>query len=133
MDQHRRSSNNCSWWVEIPSVLDEIDQGILEFNKKYLSIKDHDIVVIGYPGQLDVLLARILCWFRHKPLVWDIFMSIYLISIERKLRNKNKLSVGLLRILEWISCRIPDFLILDTKEYVEWFVNNYHIGEEGLN
>jgi hypothetical protein len=60
--------------------------------KKYRKIGDYDVMVVGYPGQFDVLLARVLTWLKRKPLAWDIFMSIYLITIERGLDQQSKSS-----------------------------------------
>jgi hypothetical protein len=37
----------------------------------YGQLPDHDVVMVGYPGQLDVFLARLLSWLRRKPLAWD--------------------------------------------------------------
>ena len=49
----------------------------------YLRIGDYDVMVIGYPGQPDVPLGWLLARMRRKPVVWDILMSIHLISLER--------------------------------------------------
>lgn len=81
----------------------------------------YDVLVVGYPGQLDVFLARLLSWLHRKPLAWDIFMSIYLIALERGLDSKSRTGVGLLRRLEWLACRLPDQLIIDTAAYAAWF------------
>jgi len=90
--------------------------------QRYWQVRhDYDVMVVGYPGQLDVFLARLLSWGQGKPLVWDIFMSIYLIAVERGLDKQSPLVVGLLRRIEWWACRLPDRLILDTAEYVAWF------------
>lgn len=85
-------------------------------------------MVVGYPGQLDVFVARILSWIRRKPLVWDIFMSIYLISLERGL-GKSK-GVALVGFLERMACRLPDRLILDTQDYVNWFRLTHQVAPE---
>ena len=60
-------------------------------------------------------------WWARKPLVWDIFMSIYLIALERGLDRRSHFMVHLLRVVEHWACRLPDRLILDTAEYVAWF------------
>lgn len=86
-----------------------------------------DIVVVGYPGQVDVFLARILCWLTGKPLVWDIFMSIYLIACERKLDQQNPMTVKMMSALEWLACRLPDRLIIDTDEYADWFWRTHRV------
>jgi glycosyltransferase involved in cell wall biosynthesis len=89
--------------------------------QRYRQVGDYDVLVVGYPGQFDVFLARLLSWLRRKPLVWDIFMSIYLVALERGLDKRSQFTIGLLRWLEWAACRLPDRLILDTSEYVAWF------------
>jgi glycosyltransferase involved in cell wall biosynthesis len=95
--------------------------------RNYLKVGDYDILVVGYPGQLDVFVARFLAWWKHKPLVWDIFMSIYLIAVERGLDKKSYLSIKLLHSLERIALKLPDDLVIDTKEYAEWFQHSYGI------
>ncbi len=90
----------------------------------------YDILVVGYPGQVDVYLARLLSWWQGKPLVWDVFMSIYLIAVERGLDRQSGLAVRLLRGLEWLACRLPDRLILDTAAYVHWFQQTHGVAPE---
>ncbi|MCJ7661446.1 MAG: glycosyltransferase, partial [Anaerolineales bacterium] len=84
-------------------------------------------LIVGYPGQFDVLFARFLTWFNRKPLVWDVFMSIYLIALERGLEENNRIIVGLIRAWEFIACRLPDLLIIDTSEYAQWFQKTHQL------
>lgn len=98
--------------------------------QRYRSVGDYDILIVGYPGQLDVFLARLLSWLRHKPLVWDIFMSIYLIALERGLAERSHTTMSLIRLLERIACRLPNLLILDTAEHVAWFQTTHSISSD---
>ena len=60
---------------------------------KYFAMRpDYDVMVVGYPGQFDLFLARLLSWQRRRPLVWDIFMSIYLVAVERKLHARSAMA-----------------------------------------
>jgi glycosyltransferase involved in cell wall biosynthesis len=93
-------------------------------------VGDYDVLVAGYPGQFDVFLARLLCRLHRKPLVWDIFMSIYLIALERGLIERSRTTVSLMRQVERIACRLPDLLILDTAEYVAWFRATHDVPSE---
>ncbi|MBN1878175.1 MAG: glycosyltransferase [Anaerolineae bacterium] len=97
---------------------------------QYCHVGAYDVLVVGYPGQLDVFLARVLAWLRHRPLVWDVFMSIYLIAWERGLGQKGRLNLWLLRTLEYFACRLPDMLIQDTDEYVKWLCRTHHLQAE---
>lgn len=113
-------------WLE-PNFWWRFVRAYLSLLKLYLQTGKYDVMVVGYPGHIDVFLARILAWLRRKPLVWDIFMSIYLISLEREIEKRSKFTVGLLRRLEYIACRLPDLLILDTPQYVAWFQETHKI------
>jgi len=88
---------------------------------RYLCLEPHDIVIVGYPGQFDLYCAKLLCSLFNRPLVWDVFMSIYLIAVERGLAQKSSFTVNALRVVERWACRLPDQLWLDTAEYINWF------------
>jgi glycosyltransferase involved in cell wall biosynthesis len=97
---------------------------------KYRRVGDYDVMVVGYPGQFDVYLARLLTWLRRKPLAWDVFMSVYLIAVERGLNVHSPLTVWAIRQIERFACHLPDRLILDTAEYVEWFHRTHGVEPE---
>jgi glycosyltransferase involved in cell wall biosynthesis len=95
--------------------------------RKYWDIGDYDVMVLGYPGQLDVPLARLLTRLKGKPLVLDVFMSLYLIAQERGLTQRSPFTARLIYLVEKTACLLPDLLILDTNEYVNWFNKIYKI------
>jgi glycosyltransferase involved in cell wall biosynthesis len=93
----------------------------------YRKLGSSDVLMVGYPGQIDVFLARILAWFRGIPLVWDVFMSTYLIAAERGLDERSPFTVKLLGWVEGAALHLPDLLIQDTAQYVDWFHKTYRI------
>ena len=95
--------------------------------RKFLRVQDFDVLIVGYPGQFDIYLAWLFAKMRRKPLVWDVFMSIYLIAIERGLNLRSGLSIRMVRFVERIGLHLPDRLIQDTHEYVAWFERTYGI------
>ena len=100
--------------------------------RKFFKIRDFDILIVGYPGQLDVFLAWLLSRMLGKPLVWDVFMSIYLISLERNLDKQGHFIINLLRLLERVALRLPNLLIQDTQEYVNWLEKTHHISQKNF-
>ena len=111
-----------------PSFAWRIVSTYLNLLKRFLSLnKDFDAIILGYPGQLDAFLARILAWIWRKPLVLDMFMSIYLIALERGLNAKSSLSITLIRLLERFACRLPDLLICDTPAYRAWHCKTHRL------
>ena len=111
-------------WLR-PSFWKRVIQTYLQLFKRYTQIGKYDILIIGYPGQFDVFLGRLLSWLRRKPLVWDVFMSIHLIALERGLEKQGNLTIKILKAIEWVGLRLPNLLIQDTYEYVAWFERTY--------
>lgn len=127
-------------WIGINDRVAAVEKGIFNLKlwkrmgttyfrliRKFFNLQDFDVLVVGYPGQLDVVFAKILSVLKRKPLVWDIFMSTYLVSMERALNKKNAFSVKLLKFLEYIAIRLPNKLINDTSQYIDWFNKTYKI------
>lgn len=54
-------------------------------------------------------------------------MSVYLVAIERKLQNSRHSAVNMLKRIEKRALDIPDLLIQDTRQYVDWFLDTYGI------
>jgi glycosyltransferase involved in cell wall biosynthesis len=94
---------------------------------KYFYVGDYDAMVVGYPGQFDVYLARILTWLKRKPLIWDVLMSIALVAEERGLAEKNRFIVDVIRFFEKTACFLPDQLIIESRQYAEWFKTIYSV------
>jgi len=95
---------------------------------KSFSIRKFDVMVLGYPGQFDVFLARFICALRRKPLVLDVLMSLYLVaSAERFLEGSKNSAVNFIKRAEKKALDIPDLLIQDTPQYVEWLHQIYGI------
>ncbi|MEN8149980.1 MAG: glycosyltransferase family 4 protein [Planctomycetota bacterium] len=82
----------------------------------WLRAGDHDVLMVGYPGQFDVFLARVLATLRGRPLVMDVFMSIWLVARERGLSG----ATDVLRAVERTALSLPDRLLHDTARYVDW-------------
>lgn len=99
---------------------------------RYLQVGSYDVMMVGYPGQPDIPLARLLTWVSRKPLVWDVLMSIYLIALERNLDERSRFSVEMIRRLERLDCRLVDWFLLDTPAYADWFQKTYAIPEERI-
>ncbi len=114
-------------WIHLRFFI-RVIRAYLNLLYQYCMVGDYDVMVVGYPGQFDVYLARLLTWLKRRPLVWDVFMSIYLIALERGLDKRSALTVWAIRQIEWLACRLPDRLILDTAEYVQWFHRTHGVG-----
>jgi len=104
-----------------PGFIGRLIRATLLLVRRYRAAPPHDVVVVGYPGQLDVFLATLLATLRGVPVVWDVFMSAYLVAGERKLHERSPFSASVLKAVECVALRVPRRLIQDTAQYVAWF------------
>jgi len=90
-----------------------------------------DVVVVGYLGQIDVLILWPFAKLRRTPIVWDAFLSLYNTVIEdRKMFSPKHPVAWALYALEWLACRAADRVVLDTRAHAHYFVERFKIPVE---
>ena len=95
---------------------------------RYLRAPKHDAVIVGYMGQLDVLIIRLFAKMRGVPIVWDAFLSLYnTVVTDRALIHKGNPVAWLLYALEWLGCRCADRVVLDTHAHAKYFIDTFHL------
>jgi glycosyltransferase involved in cell wall biosynthesis len=124
-----RGIEDRSWaaaggWLT-PAFWVRLVRAYLRLLRRYRQVGAYDVLVAGYPGILDVFLARILANLRGKPLVWDVFLSIYEVACERGWQQSRPFSVRLLNWVEALALRMPHLGLLDTPFYADWFRKQY--------
>lgn len=91
---------------------------------RYLRAPRHDAVVVGYLGQLDVLVLWPFARLRRVPIVWDAFISLYdTLVLDRALVPPDGVRARLVRALERLACRAADRVVLDTRAHAQFFVD----------
>jgi glycosyltransferase involved in cell wall biosynthesis len=77
-----------------------------------------DVVLVGFPGVLDMLIAAPIARLRGIPVAWDMFMSLYDTVVEdRRLLRRGSLAARLLHAIERFALRRADFVFLDTEAH----------------
>lgn len=100
---------------------------------RYLLAGKHDVVVIGYMGLFDMLLLAPLAKLRGKPVVWDVFLSIYdTYARDRALAAEGSWKARTLRWLERKACRLADQIVLDTKAHAALVGELHDVPQEKL-
>lgn len=101
---------------------------------RYLKLPEHDVVVVGYMGHLDVLVLWPFAKLRRVPVIWDAFMSLYNTVVEdRKLIRPSHPFALALSAWEWIACRAASLVILDTLAHADYFVSRFMIDDESTS
>ena len=91
---------------------------------------EYDVMLIGYPGQFDAYLARLLTWRRRKPMALDILMSLHLVAEERGLTENSPFTARLIFWLEKGGLKLPDLLISENGAYEAYYCQKYNLSPE---
>jgi glycosyltransferase involved in cell wall biosynthesis len=90
--------------------------------RRYRKVGPHDVVLVGYFGHLDVLLARLLAGRRR--VVLDMFLSVYdTVVLDRRLVGPGGPAARLARRLDRLAVRCADLALLDTPQQVDFAVD----------
>lgn len=93
--------------------------------------QDYDVMVVGYMGYLDMLLAALLARRRRRPLVYSPVVSLYeTVVTDRKMFSGRSIPGRLAwRLDRWSLC-LADLIVLETGTYVDFFSGEFGIPRE---
>jgi glycosyltransferase involved in cell wall biosynthesis len=78
-----------------------------------------DVVIVGYLGHVDVLLARALT---RRPVVLNALLSLHdTVVHDRGLAAERSVASRFLRGLDRLACRAADLVLLDTRAHIDYF------------
>src|SRR3989338_130275 len=92
--------------------------------KKHRQIKNqYDAMVVGFPGHQAMILAKVLC---RKPIIFDAFLSLYdSMVFDRQTSQPKSIRALYYWLLDWISSRLADIVLLGTNEHINYFCDTF--------
>ena len=100
------------------------------FGIKKLYRKEIKIILVGFPGLLDLPIAFLLSKLTGSKLIFDMIISTYdTIVIDRKLLKKSSPLAKLLFSFEKLVIKLPDTILVDTIEDQKYFSKLFEIKE----
>ncbi len=103
----------------------------LKLALKKTKLKNIDFVVVGYLGQLDIFIARIL--FPTKKIIYNPMISLYDTIIKDRKLFKNYFIKRFFFYFDKLSCQLADKIILDTPEHAQYFVEKFKINKNKIS
>lgn len=98
---------------------------------RYIQLEDHDAVIVGYNGYFDMPLAKLLANMRKKPLIFSPVFPLYETSVEdRKYINKASIKSKIIHLVDEMSCRLADLIIIETDNYRNYYCEEFKIPKE---
>ena len=101
---------------------------------RYMCLPSHDAVVVGYIGELDILILWPFAKLRGVPIVWDSLMSLYgAIVDDRKMLRAEHPVARLLLLWERLSARAADHVIVNNGAAAEYWRTRFKVPSERLS
>ena len=98
---------------------------------RYLWTSSHQVVIVGYPGYFDIILARLLNPFKRRLLVLVSFISLYdTVVLDRGGADRKSWKAKLLYRIDRWAFRSADMVLVDTWEVAEYFSRVFALAPE---
>lgn len=92
-----------------------------------LLTKKYDLVFVGFYGYLLMFPIRLMT---RSPILFDAFISTLDTLEDRKIAQKSKFISWAAYWLDKISCIMADRVLIDTEQYIDYFVNKFGFSRE---
>ncbi len=83
-----------------------------------------DLYLVSYPGWFDVPIVKLMAWIKRRPLVFDIFISLYDTAItDRGLAGSKSSSALVSRAVDRLSMRLSHRVIADCPAHARFLAD----------
>ncbi len=99
--------------------------------RKHWSLRGrYDVMVVGYPGQQSVILARLLT---RKPIIFDALVSLYDSMVDdRAVIARRSIRAYYYWFIDYFSCYLADKVLVDTDAHKEYFIHTFYLHEKKI-
>lgn len=98
---------------------------------RYLLLDEHDAVVVGYLGHIDMFFLAVFAKLKRKPIIFDAFFSLNDTAIsDWGLAPKNSLIARLCHFIDWSACRLATVVLVDTAAQKDFFCREFGLDRE---
>jgi glycosyltransferase involved in cell wall biosynthesis len=101
---------------------------------RYLWLREHDAVVVGYWGHIDVFFLAAFAKLKRKPIIFDAFFSLYDTAIsDWGLAPKNSLLARFCHFVDRSACRLATMVLVDTEVQSNFFCQEFGLAKEKVS
>lgn len=98
------------------------------FKKFWPLRKKVDVIFVQFPGHLNTPIAWLLGKIYKKPVVFDVFISLYETYIfDRQVASPHSLTAKFYWWVDKLSCLLADKVTLDTNAHINYFVKTFKL------
>jgi len=90
--------------------------------------KECRFILVPYPGWNSIFIAKAVSKLTGKKLLFDAFISIFNTEVEDvKKTNRHSVRAWLCWLMDKVSCKLADIVLLDTNEHIRYFTSVFSL------
>lgn len=90
------------------------------------TVREPDLVFVGYPGWFDLPVITAVCSLRRIPIVFDLFISLYDTAVmDRGLFEPKSIVGRLAKFFDSWACRLASRVLVDTEEHSRYVTDMF--------
>jgi glycosyltransferase involved in cell wall biosynthesis/ubiquinone/menaquinone biosynthesis C-methylase UbiE len=129
--EHERDKSRAYRGITALKIISRLLFAYIRLIIRYLRLPAHDVVIVGYIGQVDMFLAWVLTRLRAVPLVFNPLVSLYdTFCDDRDIVSPTSLTGRTFWLLDAIACHAADMILLDTRQHVDYFIRTFSLPQE---
>jgi len=98
---------------------------------RYILVREHDAVVVGYLGHIDIFFLALFAKLKQKPIIFDAFFSLYDTAIsDWRLAQENSLMARFCHFVDWTACRLATVVLVDTQAQRNFFCQQFGLSKD---
>src|SRR5581483_7662831 len=98
-----------------PRLLGRLVRAYARLGRRVAEAARHGVILVGYPGQLDMVALRLL--FPHALLVLDAFVGLDETLADRRIGARNDATRRAARLIDRLAFRFADLVVVDTAAH----------------
>ncbi len=123
------------WTAEAAAVVEVNERGrgvdkYFRLARSLMKLKNYDAVVIGFPGHLACIIARLVS---RKPVIFDAFISMYDTYVfDRATVKPGSFGAWYYWCIDWLAFHAATMVVIDTNEHAKYLENEFGIPSERI-
>ncbi len=100
----------------------------ISLSKLIKNINKYDVIFVSFRGHEILPFVKIISMIFNKPIIYDVFISVYdTLCFDRQIFKPSSIIGILLKKYDRFLCHISDVVLVDTKTHKEYFEKEFKV------
>src|SRR3989344_5062792 len=124
LKKRNRTESYSPFSILLAAIKEKINYVLL--TAKFFTAGKADVMLVMYPAQIEMPLAKILAMLSGRKIIYAPFISVYqTITVQRAYFKPKSIAGRLFYLLDNYACKFSNKIMLDTNAHAEYFSKTF--------